>query len=106
MQENQPTCPRIVNITVSGNTRVYNICVTDELIVVTATGNNVVSMDYNGVTVCPKVVNILNGGGNAVFYVCATQAINAKLSAIAKLYYKGPLNHTELTGLASVAQWR
>ena len=88
-----------------GNARVYNICVSDHLTVLSATGNNVISMDYKQLSSCPKIVNVLNGNGNSVFYVCATQAINAKLSGIAKLYYRGPLNHTEITALASIQQW-
>ncbi len=98
-------CPKLVNITATGNARVYNVCASDQLTVLSASGNNIISMNYKQLSLCPKVVNILNGGGNAVFYVCATQAINAQLSGIATLYYKGPLNYTSLTGLASINQW-
>jgi hypothetical protein len=98
-------CPKIANISVTGNARVYNICASDQLTVQSASGNNIISMNYKQLSLCPKVVNILNGAGNAVFYVCATQAINAQLSGIATLYYKGPLNYTSLTGLASINQW-
>lgn len=97
--------PKIVNISVGGNARVYNICVSDQLTILSATGNNIISMAFKELSSCPKIVNILGGSGNSVFYVCATQAINAQLSGIAKLYYKGPLNYTDITSLASIHQW-
>jgi hypothetical protein len=69
---------KFVNISVGENTKVYNICVSDQLTIFSATGNNIISMDYEQMSLCPKVVNII---------------------------YKGPLNHTEVTSLASIPQW-
>ncbi len=75
-----------------------------QLTVLSATRNSIISIDYKQLSSCPKVVNILNRSGGSVFYVCVTQAINAKLSGITKLYYKGPFKHPEITSLASIQQ--
>ncbi|CAF3014470.1 unnamed protein product, partial [Rotaria sp. Silwood2] len=98
-------CPKLINIIATKNAEVCNICVSDQLTVLSATGNSNISMTCNQISSCPKIVNILDGSDISVFYVCATQAINAKLRDIATLYYKGPLNHIEVTDGASIKQW-